>query len=204
MKKFKLKHLKAIVLATIAEMNKAVEKHPEWPTDPVKRAAIVIEEAGEVIREANHLDEGHGSRELLIKELYQTAGTCFRMIHLMNQESPVGKLFDEVQSMLDAQQPLRYYDPLTKLSKDGFPVTIFDNTQTALNNFKEVREAMNKGFAADPVKVTVTKENYHSAGLLKEQTSRGNFVYETDGSVKFIEDPEGKWEVNIIPERSES
>lgn len=68
---------------TVEEMNAAIKKHPTWPDSPVERAAIVMEEAGEVLREANHIREGHGDEELLKKELIQTAGTCFRMLCLM-------------------------------------------------------------------------------------------------------------------------
>lgn len=70
----------------IEEMNKALIKHPRWPAGPVERASIVMEEAGEVIREANHILEGHGDPALLEKELIHTAGTIFRMLLLMEGE----------------------------------------------------------------------------------------------------------------------
>lgn len=79
-------HLDGIIESVVSEMNSAANKHPIWTTDPVKRAAIVMEEAGEVIREANHLDEGHGDIKLLEKELIQTAATCLRMLHVMELE----------------------------------------------------------------------------------------------------------------------
>jgi hypothetical protein len=44
--------LAATIICIFEEMNRAKAKHPQWPTDNVKRAAIVLEEAGEVIREA--------------------------------------------------------------------------------------------------------------------------------------------------------
>lgn len=67
-------------------MNRAKAKHPQWPTDNVKRAAIVLEEAGEVIREANQLDEGKGSLTGLRNELIQCAGTCLRMLDVLNED----------------------------------------------------------------------------------------------------------------------
>lgn len=70
----------------ILEANLAAHKHPVWSKDPVKRAAIISEEAGEVIREALHIDEGHGDIKLLEKELIQTAATCMRMLYLMATE----------------------------------------------------------------------------------------------------------------------
>lgn len=73
----------------IYEMNQAAAKHPVWPDSPVERAAIVAEEAGEVIREANHIREGHGNVYALQYELIQLAGTCFRMLHLMHKKGEV-------------------------------------------------------------------------------------------------------------------
>jgi len=74
------------LIEILAEMNRAIKKHPVWPMSPVERAAIVVEEAGEVIREANHIREGAGDVQALRMELIQTAGTCIRMINLMDAE----------------------------------------------------------------------------------------------------------------------
>ena len=74
------------LIEILMEMKRATEKHPEWPTCPVHRAAILSEEAGEVIREANHIREGHGDLKALRMELIQTAGTCIRMINIMDAE----------------------------------------------------------------------------------------------------------------------
>ena len=76
-----------IIIQVLQEMRSAQSKHPEWPEDNVKRAAIVLEEAGEVIREANLLDEGHGSVDGLKSELVQTAGTCLRHLVLLASSS---------------------------------------------------------------------------------------------------------------------
>ena len=75
-----------IIQEVFDEIASAIGKHPIWPTDHVHRAAIISEEAGEVVREANHLREGHGSTEDLRNELIQTAGTCLRMLYLMDEE----------------------------------------------------------------------------------------------------------------------
>lgn len=75
-----------LLVEILTEIRRAKEKHPIWSTCNVKRAAIVIEEAGEVIREANHLDEGHGDVRLLRNELIQTAGTCIRFLTLIDAE----------------------------------------------------------------------------------------------------------------------
>jgi NTP pyrophosphatase (non-canonical NTP hydrolase) len=75
-----------VFIEILNEIQKAVKKHPTWPRDAVSRAAIVAEEAGEVIREANHIREGHGDRNALRLELIQTAGVCIRMINVMDAE----------------------------------------------------------------------------------------------------------------------
>jgi hypothetical protein len=75
------------IVCVLEEMNRARKKHPEWPVCNVKRAAIVCEEAGEVIREANLIDEGKGSIESLRTELIQCAGTCIRMLNEISKDS---------------------------------------------------------------------------------------------------------------------
>ncbi len=75
-----------VLIEILEEIKKATAKHPVWPPDAVSRAAIVSEEAGEVIREANHIREGHGDPKALRLELIQTAGTCIRMINIMDTE----------------------------------------------------------------------------------------------------------------------
>lgn len=75
-----------VIFEILEEMRKAKSKHPTWPMDAVSRAAIVAEEAGEVIREANHIREGHGDPQALRLELVQTAGVCVRMINVMDSE----------------------------------------------------------------------------------------------------------------------
>lgn len=70
----------------IFEMNVGADKHPVWPTDPIHRASIVLEEAGEVIRAANHIREGIGTAKELRQELLETAGTIYRMLLYMKDE----------------------------------------------------------------------------------------------------------------------
>jgi len=76
----------AAIIMVLADMDRAIRKHPQWPTDNVKRAAIVAEESGELIREANLLDEGKGSLAVLKNECIQTAAMCFRMLDALSQD----------------------------------------------------------------------------------------------------------------------
>jgi len=73
--------------AVIKEMKKAEKKHPLFPTDFVKMTAIMVEEAGESLREANLLDEGNGTLEQLKSEIYQTIGVCFRELNELRRQN---------------------------------------------------------------------------------------------------------------------
>lgn len=64
----------------ISEVFRAEAKHPNWPDDPIHQAAIVNEEAGELIRAALQYQYEGGSREEIRKEAIQTAATCIRLL----------------------------------------------------------------------------------------------------------------------------
>jgi len=71
-----------LIVMLLQVLGNAKNKHPTWPDCPVKQAAIVAEEAGELIREANHIDEGKGDYLLLKAEALQTAATAFRLLEV--------------------------------------------------------------------------------------------------------------------------
>lgn len=75
-----------ILFEILNEIDRAEIKHPVWPTDNIKRVAIVNCEAGEALKEAVKISEGKGSLENLETELIQTAGTCIRMIKAMRAD----------------------------------------------------------------------------------------------------------------------
>lgn len=59
----------------------AKEKHPEFPTCMIRQSALICEEAGESIKEANDNNIG-----LFRHEVGQTAAVALRtLIHLQNQ-----------------------------------------------------------------------------------------------------------------------
>ncbi len=72
--------------AVLKEMEKARIKHPIYPTDIVKMTALVAEEAGEAMKEANNIDEGKGNYEQLKIELYQNIGVSFRQLSQMREK----------------------------------------------------------------------------------------------------------------------
>lgn len=67
--------------AVYQELKSAEKKHPVFPTDIVHATAILSEEAGEAVREANRIaDDKCGSIEEWRTEILQTAAVCFRVL----------------------------------------------------------------------------------------------------------------------------
>ena len=72
-----------VIDLVFGELQRAEEKHPGWPDDPVHAAAIVAEEAGEVVKAALNLRYHGGDAAVLKTELAHTAAAAFRaLIHL--------------------------------------------------------------------------------------------------------------------------
>ena len=117
------KDLAEVQLQVHSELERAISKHPVWPDCNIRRAAIILEEAGELIKEANLLSEGIGSLLNLKTEIVQTAATCIRMlIALKNDENGL------------AEQPRPvYYDTLTKENINS----------TLIKNVTHIRKSMN-------------------------------------------------------------
>lgn len=64
-----------------AEVERARKKHPTWPKgDPLFAAAIVMEEAGELMRAAVQFRGEGGALELCDEEAIQTAAMCIRFL----------------------------------------------------------------------------------------------------------------------------
>lgn len=73
-----------VALAVLNELERAKKKYPEFPTGIVRQVAIMAEEAGEAIREANNIEYGqNGDLDALRTELIQTAAMCLRVIENM-------------------------------------------------------------------------------------------------------------------------
>lgn len=66
----------------LAEVKKATAKFPEWPTDPVHAAAIVVEEAGELQKAVTEsvYEPGKHSYANVPTEAIQTASMCLRFL----------------------------------------------------------------------------------------------------------------------------
>ena len=64
----------------LEELDRAIAKHPEWPSDPIHQCAFMAEEAGEAVRACNNMvHEGGGQWEYEV-ELRQTAAMCIRCL----------------------------------------------------------------------------------------------------------------------------
>ena len=71
-----LKALFSIYLECI----EARKKHPAWPNDEIHAAAIVSEEAGELVRAALQSVYEGGKLAHIQREAIQTAATCIRVL----------------------------------------------------------------------------------------------------------------------------
>lgn len=80
-----------IIVEALEEMARAEKKHPRWPTHIAAQAGIVVEEAGELMREALiHKYEKKGNTEMkhvqpdrrvaMRKEAIQTIASAIRFI----------------------------------------------------------------------------------------------------------------------------
>ena len=70
-----------IALAQIfSEVERAEKLHPDWPTDPIHQAAVVTEEAGELLQACLNRDEQKGTKRQMIIEATHTAATAIRFL----------------------------------------------------------------------------------------------------------------------------
>lgn len=76
-----------MVIAEIKrELGRAKKIHPDFPDSIVRMVAIMAEEAGEAIREANRIeDDGNGDLAALRTELIQTAAMCVRCLENLKE-----------------------------------------------------------------------------------------------------------------------
>lgn len=68
-----------VINAIRAELERAMQLHPKWPTDPVRAAAIVSEEAGELVKAVNDYESRKtDDASADYREAIQTAATAIR------------------------------------------------------------------------------------------------------------------------------
>ena len=67
-----------IALAQIfSEVERAEKLHPDWPTSPIHQAAIVTEEAGELLQASLNHNERRGSKKAMILAILSIPKTSF-------------------------------------------------------------------------------------------------------------------------------
>jgi NTP pyrophosphatase (non-canonical NTP hydrolase) len=71
---------KAITEAIQKELARAKAKFPWWPVDPIHAAAIVNEEAGELIQAALQFTYEEGTHSAMFDEAVQVAAMAIRFI----------------------------------------------------------------------------------------------------------------------------
>lgn len=69
-----------LLMEILMEVARAEQKHPIWPECHIKQIAIVMEEAGELVRAGNQIDEGKGTFQDVRTEAIQTAATSIRFL----------------------------------------------------------------------------------------------------------------------------
>ena len=71
-----------VLQAILEEFDRATKIHPDWPTDPVHAAAILSEEAGEVIKAVNNAVTGKkdGKDSDYTTEAIQCGAMCLRFL----------------------------------------------------------------------------------------------------------------------------
>lgn len=94
----------------LSELAQARAKHPQWPVDVIHAAAILAEEAGEVVKAALDMTYDGVSVEEVRTELAQTGAMCIRMlVNLHNNE------------VKPNQEQEREYDPYDAIRENMEP-----------------------------------------------------------------------------------
>jgi NTP pyrophosphatase (non-canonical NTP hydrolase) len=70
----------AILESVITELDLAKAKWPDWPVDPVHAAAVVSEEAGELVQAANDFCYSGGNLDRMKAEAIQTVAMGLRFL----------------------------------------------------------------------------------------------------------------------------
>lgn len=70
----------SILMQIMMEVDRATVKHPVWPECHVKQIAFVAEEAGELVRAGNQVDEGAATFTDVKTEAIHTAATAIRLL----------------------------------------------------------------------------------------------------------------------------
>ncbi len=79
--------IESVLVQIFSEVERAEKLHPDWPTNPIHQAAIVTEEAGELLQASLNYDEHKGSKRTLITEAVHTAAAAIRFLKSLELET---------------------------------------------------------------------------------------------------------------------
>lgn len=89
----------------IVELDRAMRQHPEWPTDIIHAAAVIMEEAGELMKACLDLVYFGGSERSIRNEVVSVAAMAERfMLHFPDDYKsfshiPIADQFDRLMSL---------------------------------------------------------------------------------------------------------
>jgi hypothetical protein len=72
--------VESIISDVLAELERARSMWPHWPVDPIHAAAVVSEEAGELVQAANDYSYSGGDIERMRAEATQTTAMGLRFL----------------------------------------------------------------------------------------------------------------------------
>lgn len=77
-----MNRLEAITLESLNELHRARLLYPNWPADIVHASAVMLEEAGEVLKSANEVRWSQKDATIadVRKEVIQTIAMCYRLL----------------------------------------------------------------------------------------------------------------------------
>ena len=79
--------IESVLVQIFSEVERAEKLHPDWPTNPIHQAAIVTEEAGELLQASLNYDEHKSSKRTLITEAVHTAAAAIRFLKSLELET---------------------------------------------------------------------------------------------------------------------
>ena len=77
--------IESIIDMIAEEIRRAEMLHPGWPSDPIHGAAIVAEEAGELVQASIDVVYSNGDEYRMIEESIHTAATAIRLLLNFNK-----------------------------------------------------------------------------------------------------------------------
>jgi hypothetical protein len=76
----------------LSELARAKTIWPKWPDDPIHAAAVIAEEAGEIVKAALDFTYSSGPLADMEAEAIQTAAMCIRFLENLNMYKKVDTL----------------------------------------------------------------------------------------------------------------